>query len=88
MESKNTSVTDEKSTDTVNNQVAKQAKFGNNEQLETYKIDSINNVIALFKEKNIDKISSKISFPLYREYPIPPIKDKKEFRQRFREVFD
>lgn len=37
---------------------------------------------------NIDKISNKISFPLYREYPIPPIKDKVEFMQRFSEVFD
>jgi hypothetical protein len=86
--SKNTSATDKKSADTTNNRIPKQEKSEDNEKLEDYKIDSINNVISLFKEKNIDKISSIISFPLYREYPIPPIKNQKEFKQRFSEVFD
>jgi hypothetical protein len=82
--SKNTATTNKKSVDTTDEQI-KQEKFDN---LDDYKIDSVKNVIVLFKEKNIDKISNKISFPLYREYPIPPIKDKEEFRQRFSEVFD
>jgi hypothetical protein len=86
--SENTSATNKKSADTSNNRIPKQEKSEDNEKLEDYKIDSINNVITLFKEKNIDKISSIISFPLYREYPIPPIKDKKEFKRRFSEVFD
>jgi hypothetical protein len=80
--------TNEKLVDTANDLTQRQDNLPNNEQLEDYKIDSINCIIALFKEKNIDKISSKIQFPLYREYPIPPIKDKEEFRQRFSEVFD
>src|SRR5690606_26241192 len=87
-DSKNTFATDENSTNTTNDQTQEQEKFDNNEQLEDYKIDTIKNVIALFKEKNIDKISSIISFPLYRQYPIPPIKDKEDFAQRFSEVFD
>lgn len=86
--SKNTSATNKKSTDTTNNRIPKQEKSEDNEKLEDYKIDSINNIITLFKEKNIDKISSIIDFPLYREYPIPPIKNQKEFKQRFSEVFD
>lgn len=86
--SKKKLVTGDKSVDTTNSRAIRQKTLTNNEKLEQYKIDSINNVIALFKEKNIDKISIKISFPLHREHPIPPIKNKKEFRQRFNEVFD
>jgi len=87
-DSKNTIVTEEISTNTVDDQTEGQEKIVNNEKLEDNEIDGINNVIAFFKEKNIDKISSIISFPLYRQYPIPPIKTKKEFKQRFSEVFD
>ena len=86
--SKNTLATDKKSADTTNNRIPQQEKSENNEKLEDYKINSINNVITLFKEKNIEKISSIINFPLYREYPITPIKNQKEFKQRFSEVFD
>ncbi|MBN8574190.1 MAG: hypothetical protein J0M05_09780 [Candidatus Kapabacteria bacterium] len=59
-----------------------------NEDLKDYEIDSIKAVIALFKEKDIDRISNKISYPLYRQYPIPRIKDKEELKKRFSEVFD
>ena len=62
--------------------------YSQSEKLDDYKVANINNIIALFKEKNIDTISDIVSFPLRREYPIPSIKDKKEFRQRFSEVFD
>jgi hypothetical protein len=62
--------------------------YSQSEKLDDYKIDNIKNVIALFKQKNIDKISNIISFPLRREYPIPSIKNKNEFRQRFSQVFD
>lgn len=87
-DSKNTSLKDEILANTADTQTIKREKFDDNEQLADYKIDSISNVITLFKTENIDKISGKISFPLYREYPIPSIKDKEEFRQRFNEVFD
>jgi len=85
---KSTNSINEISTDSLNNKENEHAKILNNQKLDDYKIDSINNVIALFKEKNIDKISSIISFPLYRQYPIPQIKDKKDFKKRFNEVFD
>lgn len=56
--------------------------------IEGSKADSIKKVIALFKEGDIDKIAEKIAFPLQREYPIPDINNKDEFKQRFAEVFD
>ncbi|TAF62499.1 MAG: hypothetical protein EAZ58_12405 [Flavobacterium sp.] len=59
-----------------------------NKLLKEYQIDSINVLIALFNERNIDKISTKINFPLHRQYPIPPITNKEEFKSRFNEVFD
>ena len=59
-----------------------------NEKLEDDKVASINNVIDLFKQKEVDKILNIISFPLHRQYPIQSIKDKTEFTQRFSEVFD
>jgi hypothetical protein len=62
--------------------------YSQNEKLNDYKVASIKNVIALFKQKNIDKISSIIQFPLSRQYPIPSIKNKEEFKKRFSEVFD
>ena len=51
-------------------------------------IDSIKRLITLFQNKDIDQIANKIAFPLNRAYPIPSIKNKAEFKQRFIEVFD
>ncbi|UIR57101.1 hypothetical protein LZQ00_04630 [Sphingobacterium sp. SRCM116780] len=62
--------------------------YSQSEKLDEYKVANIKNVIALFKQKDSSKISNIISFPLRREYPIPNIKDKNEFKQRFSEVFD
>lgn len=62
--------------------------IGANEQLDKKEVESIKKLIAIFKTKNSDKISAIISFPLQRQSPLPPIKNKEEFRKRFREVFD
>lgn len=62
--------------------------YAQEQKLQDYKIDNINKAIRLFKQGNIDKIASIIAFPLNREYPIPGIKSKKEFKRRFNEVFD
>ena len=57
-------------------------------EIKQQELERINALIALFKKKDIDGISNKISYPLYRQYPIPQIKDKQEFKKRFSEVFD
>ncbi|MBO6185910.1 MAG: hypothetical protein J6O88_14715 [Chryseobacterium sp.] len=62
--------------------------FSQSEKLDESKIANIKNIIALFKQKNIEDISQNVNFPLRREYPIPEIKNKEQFRQRFNEVFD
>lgn len=59
-----------------------------NEKLDEYKVANINHVKDLFKQRNIDSIASIIEFPLHRQYPIPSIKNEKEFKERFSEVFD
>ena len=62
--------------------------YAQSDKLDDQEVANINNIIALFKQENIDGISDIIAFPLRREYPIPNIKNKKEFKQRFGEVFD
>lgn len=48
----------------------------------------IEDFIGCFKTNDRQKIAENISYPLKREYPLPEIKDKKEFLKRFDEVFD
>lgn len=62
--------------------------YSQSKKLSDDKIAHINHVIALFKERNIEKISNIVSFSLKREYPIPGIKNVKDLKQRFSEVFD
>ena len=46
------------------------------------------NFINQVKNNNKDNISNMIAFPLHRDYPIKSIKDKKEFIERYDEIFD
>lgn len=79
--SKNTAATHEQPVDTAGKEI-KQV------DLTADQIERVKTIIALFKENNIDKIAKRINYPLHREYPIPPIRDKETFKQRFSEVFD
>lgn len=56
--------------------------------LEPEEKDSIQKLIELFKKIDMVGISNKITYPLKRDYPIPPIHNKEEFIERFYEVFD
>ncbi len=61
---------------------------GEDSMLKEEVVADINNIIDLFKKKDVDKISNIISYPLQRDYPIPSIKNKEAFKLRFSEVFD
>jgi hypothetical protein len=62
--------------------------YAQSEELEDFQVTNITTVISLFKQKQPDKISSMVDFPLRRSYPIPSIKSKDELIKRFDEVFD
>ncbi|MHA3789294.1 hypothetical protein ACX0HA_13880 [Flavobacterium hauense] len=44
--------------------------------------------ISYFKNNDRQKLAAYVNYPLKREYPIPPVKNKDEFLKRFDEVFD
>lgn len=45
-------------------------------------------LVEAFKNNNKEAISNLILYPLHRERPIPPIKNKNEFIKRFSDIFD
>jgi len=50
--------------------------------------DVISKFITCVKEKDSRSISRMISFPFRRYYPVPDIKNAKEFIDRYNEIFD
>lgn len=48
----------------------------------------ISDFITCVKKQDKEGLAKKIVFPLKREYPLPPIKNKQEFLSRYNEVFD
>lgn len=62
--------------------------FSFGQELKKQYQDVISNFIDCFKTQNKEKLSSLISFPLKREYPIPDIKTKQEFLKKYNEIFD
>lgn len=84
---KSTTLANGKLTDTIEN-VSNELDSGTNDTLKDSEVASIQVLIDLFKQKDVKQIANHISYPLKREYPIPSIKNKEEFIQRFSEVFD
>lgn len=79
----------EKSVNETSDTIQKEEeKRNDNNKLAEDKAAGISHAIDLFKQKNAEKISDIISYPLHREHPIPEIKNKQEFIKRFSEVFD
>jgi hypothetical protein len=50
--------------------------------------NEIETFIRNIKRKNISILSNLVSYPLIRQYPIEPIRNRKEFVKRFNQIFD
>ena len=61
---------------------------GNAFALEPKNEPLVQKVLQAFKGKNINDIAKLVAYPLEREDPLPPIRNEKEFIQRFNDVFD
>ena len=48
----------------------------------------VKDFIDLIKNNQQEKLFEQISFPFQRRYPLPPIKNSKDFSKRYHEVFD
>src|SRR3954467_6523944 len=68
------------SQDTTNNCIAFSQDTTNNKLISDF--------ITCFKQKDRKALSEKVAYPYYVEYPLPLIKNRQEFLNRFNEVFD
>ena len=62
--------------------------YSQEDKLVGHELKYVEKIISIFKQNNIDAIVSRVNLPLKRETPIPVIKDEKELKLRFKEVFD
>lgn len=58
------------------------------QSLDSTKVANIQTLISLFTNREIEKLSNIVTYPLQRQYPIPPITNREEFQKRFDQVFD
>lgn len=49
---------------------------------------AIQSTVDVFKTGDIDAFAKRIQFPLARRYPLPPVNNAREFRQRYADIFD
>jgi len=59
-----------------------------NDKLSKQDLKTVTDFIKVIRDKNLDELGARISFPLARKYPVPEIKNKDEFLKRHDEVFD
>ena len=50
--------------------------------------DVVEYFVDCIKDKDIEKLDSIIFYPIQRPYPIPAIRNKQEFKNRYSEIFD
>ena len=60
----------------------------NSQELSTNENKGIKRFIELVKKQNIPILANHVSYPLTRKYPIEPIRNKKEFIERYHHIFD
>lgn len=49
---------------------------------------AIQSTVDVFRTGDIEAFAKKIRFPLARRYPLPPVNDAQELRQRYTDIFD
>ncbi len=49
---------------------------------------NIRKIVTYFKTNNREGLSNLITYPIEREYPLSPIKNKQEFIAKYSEIFD
>ena len=62
--------------------------FSQDEALEAKYHDLVSTFVDCFKNEDINKLKTLIEYPLYREYPIPDVKDEEDFVIRYDQIFD
>lgn len=50
--------------------------------------DVVKYFVLCIKNTDIDKFDSIVSYPINRPYPIPPVNNKQELKNRYSELFD
>lgn len=50
--------------------------------------DLISEFVREVKKNEIDRIARHVAYPLYRKYPLPPVRTEKEFITRYARIFD
>ncbi len=78
----------ENESNTIQKSIEEKAAEVEAPSLESQKEQLIINLISAFKSKNVSQIADKINYPLQRIYPVPEIKSKADFLQRFDTLFD
>jgi hypothetical protein len=58
------------------------------QDLSTDKQQLVAEFISNIKQQNKEALAAKVAFPLKRDAPIPPVKSKEEFIDRYNEIFD
>jgi len=63
--------------------------FAQEQCLDADKQAKVEEIISLFQGKNpANKLSKKVVYPLKRLHPLPDVKNEREFKQRFAQIFD
>ena len=60
----------------------------NAQNLKAEQIKAVSSFIYNVKNQNVEELSNHILYPLKRPYPLSEIKDKTDFRRRYKEIFD
>ena len=61
-----------------------------NDQLDSKRKNeaTVAKIIELVRNRDKEGLSKMIAYPLERKYPVPPVRNEKEFIERFDEIFD